>query len=55
MRVPNGLAFEADVQLDDIEESYDSGVVAVSLKITEIGLTADHMCSEDDIVEAAND
>lgn len=55
VRVPNGLAFEADVQLDDIEESYDSGVVAVSLKITEIGLTADHMCSEDDIVEAAND
>lgn len=55
VRVPNGLAFEADVQLDDIEESYDSGVVAVSLKITEIGLTADHMCSEDDIVEAVHD
>lgn len=55
VRVPNGLAFEADVQLDDIEESYDSSVVGVSLKITEIGLTADHMCSEDDIVEAVND
>lgn len=50
VRTPNGLAFDANVAVDSIEESCTEGAIGVSLSIEEIDLTADHRCVMDDIV-----
>lgn len=55
VRTPSGLAFDANVELDEIEESYDSGVTGVSLKVTEVALTEEHRCSLTDIVAPAGE
>ena len=49
VRTGSGLAFEANVDLDSVVETYESGAIAVSLDITEIALTAEHACSATDI------
>lgn len=49
VRAGNGIAFDADVQLGRIAESHDSAARAVSLDITRIDLTTEHMCGERDI------
>lgn len=49
VRTGSGLAFEADVELESVVETYESGAIAVSLEITEIALTAEHACAATDI------
>lgn len=41
VRMPDGCAFEADVQVNQIENHYNDPVLAVSLSITQIDLTKD--------------
>lgn len=50
VRTGGGLAFDADVQANNIEEGYSSGAVSVSLSITEIELSDDHSIRASDIV-----
>ena len=42
VRLPNGEAYEADVQLSNVRESYDGTPVAATLSVTEIALTDEH-------------
>lgn len=49
VRTGSGLAFEADVQLSAMEESYESGAIEVSLGCTEIALTDEHRCGMQDV------
>lgn len=49
VRTSSGLAFEADVEIESIEESFESGAVGVSLSFTQIDLTDAHRCAIDDI------
>lgn len=49
VRVANGCAFDANVTLSKISESYSSGALAVSLDAAEVALTPEHMCDPADI------
>lgn len=51
VRSGSGIGMEADVQIESVEESYESGAIAVSLAFTQIDLTAAHRCAIDDIEE----
>lgn len=49
VRTGGGHAFEANVELSKMKESYDKASVAVSLKCEEIDLTDEHCCQPTDI------
>ena len=49
VRTSSGLAFEADVEIESVEETYESMAVAVSLSFAQIDLTDAHRCAVDDI------
>ncbi|MBP3884909.1 MAG: hypothetical protein J6D54_08250, partial [Olsenella sp.] len=36
VRLPNGCAFEADVQVTDLSEGHASSAIAVALDVTEV-------------------
>lgn len=55
VRTASGLAFDADVQIEDVEESFDSGAIGVSLSFTQVDLTDAHRCAIDDIAEGGAD
>lgn len=46
VRLGNGSAYEANVELTNMGESYDSGVLAVSLDAIEVELTDDYKASK---------
>ena len=50
VRTGSGLAFDANVDVDEIAESYDSGSIGVSLSIEEVELTDAHAVQMGDIV-----
>lgn len=49
VRAGNGIAFDADVQITKLSESYSSGAIAVSLSCSGIELTDAHRCQLPDI------
>lgn len=51
VRTGSGLAFDANVNIDGIEESCTQGAIGVSLSVEEIKLTPDHACALSDIVK----
>ena len=55
VRTASGLAFDADVQIEGVEESFDSGAIGVSLSFTQVDLTDAHRCAIDDIAEGGAD
>lgn len=51
VRTGSGLAFDANVEVDDIEEACTEGSIGVSLSVEEIELTSAHACSMSDIID----
>lgn len=49
VRTAGGLAFEADVQLEDMQETHESALVAASFRITEIELR-EHVVDATDVI-----
>ena len=49
VRLGNGIAMDADVQIGEMNESYSSGAVSVSFDCTGIDLTDEHKCLLSDI------
>lgn len=49
VRTPNGLAYEADVQVDKLDWSYDKLVMSVSFSITKFDLTDEFRVSSTDV------
>lgn len=43
VRTPDGSCYCADVQVTDLSQAYDSGLVAVALDASEVDLTAEYM------------
>lgn len=50
VRTPSGLAFDANVDADEISEACSSSAIGVSLTVDEIDLTEAHSCRMGDIV-----
>lgn len=49
VRLPNGSAYQADVQVSGLDESYRSGAVAVSLSATQVDLTDEYRIALPDV------
>jgi len=49
VRLSNGIACDADVQIGEVSESYSSGAISVSLDCTGIELSDSHKCLLSDI------